>query len=198
MTAITASHLIENAIGGSGRDRLIGNQADNELTGNGRADKLSGRAGADHLLGGSGSDTLWGGLDADVFVFTALSDSRVGKHRDVIKDFSTAQGDQDRSEGARRRDRDQLSLHRREQFQRRRRHALCKERSQHRCRWRRPRRFSNQGRRPPFGSRLPLEPVSPTYRCLTLTATARVSSTTTLSPGLMAFSPGTDGSTLTT
>lgn len=86
--------LIENAIGGSGHDRLIGNQADNELVGNGRGDKLLGRAGADHLLGGFGSDALWGGLDADVFVFTALSESRVGKYRDVIKDFSTLQGDQ--------------------------------------------------------------------------------------------------------
>lgn len=85
--------LIENAIGGSGRDRLIGNQADNELTGNGRADLLSGRAGADHLFGGSGSDAMRGGLDADMFVFTALSDSRVGRHRDVIKDFNSSEGD---------------------------------------------------------------------------------------------------------
>jgi Ca2+-binding RTX toxin-like protein len=87
------SSLIENAIGGSGHDRLIGNDADNELSGNGRGDKLSGHAGADHLFGGPGSDILRGGLDADVFVFTGLSESRVGKHRDVIKDFSTAQGD---------------------------------------------------------------------------------------------------------
>jgi serralysin len=86
--------LIENVIGGSGRDRLIGNQADNELTGNGRGDKISGRDGADHLFGGRGIDTLWGGVDADVFVFTALFESRVGKYRDVIKDFSTLQGDQ--------------------------------------------------------------------------------------------------------
>ena len=85
--------LIENAIGGSGRDRLLGNQADNELTGNGRADLLSGRAGADHLFGGSGSDAMRGGLDADAFVFTALSDSRVGGHRDVIKDFNSPEGD---------------------------------------------------------------------------------------------------------
>jgi serralysin len=28
-----------------------------------------------------------------MFVFTGLLDSRVGKHRDVIKDFSTLQGD---------------------------------------------------------------------------------------------------------
>jgi serralysin len=88
----TAS-LIENAIGGSGHDRLTGNQADNELTGNGRGDKLSGHDGADHLLGGPGSDRLWGGADADVFVFTGLHESRVGKQRDVIKDFSTLQGD---------------------------------------------------------------------------------------------------------
>ena len=88
------SSLIENAIGGSGHDRLIGNQADNELTGNGRGDTLSGHAGADLLFGGLGSDRLWGGADSDVFVFTGLLESRVGQHRDVIKDFSTAQGDQ--------------------------------------------------------------------------------------------------------
>jgi serralysin len=87
------SSLIENAIGGSGHDRLIGNQADNELSGNGRGDRLSGHAGADHLFGGPGSDILRGGLDADVFVFAAVLESRVGKHRDVIKDFSTTQGD---------------------------------------------------------------------------------------------------------
>ncbi len=36
---------------------------------------------------------LWGGIDADVFVFTALFESRVGKYRDVIKDFNSSEGD---------------------------------------------------------------------------------------------------------
>jgi serralysin len=36
---------------------------------------------------------LRGGLDADVFVFAAVLESRPGKHRDVITDFSTTQGD---------------------------------------------------------------------------------------------------------
>jgi serralysin len=85
--------LIENAIGGSGRDRLIGNQADNELIGNGGGDTIAGRDGSDHLLGGFGHDVLVGGLGADFFIFAELLDSRIGKTRDWILDFNSAQGD---------------------------------------------------------------------------------------------------------
>jgi len=83
--------LIENAIGGIASDRLIGNLADNELTGNRGHDALSGRDGSDRLLGGFGSDVLVGGNDADFFIFTELLDSRVGKLRDWIRDFSTGE-----------------------------------------------------------------------------------------------------------
>jgi serralysin len=85
--------LIENAKGGTASDRLIGNQADNELTGNGGHDTLSGRDGSDHLRGGFGCDVLFGGNDADVFVYAELLESRVGKLRDWIRDFSHVQGD---------------------------------------------------------------------------------------------------------
>ncbi|MDO8976781.1 M10 family metallopeptidase C-terminal domain-containing protein [Reyranella sp.] len=60
--------VVENAIGGSGNDRLIGNSSDNMLDGGGGADSLSGGAGNDRLVirdlmfelanGGSGIDTL--------------------------------------------------------------------------------------------------------------------------------------------
>ena len=88
-----ARSLIENAIGGSGRDRLIGNQADNELTGNGGGDTISGRDGSDHLLGGIGADVLVGGIGADFFIFADVLESRVGKTRDWIRDFNSSQGD---------------------------------------------------------------------------------------------------------
>lgn len=57
--------LIENAIGGSGRDSISGNQADNELSGNANRDKLYGLEGEDELNGGRGRDLLVGGDDDD-------------------------------------------------------------------------------------------------------------------------------------
>lgn len=85
--------LIENAVGGSGSDRIIGNVADNTLTGNGGADVIKGGDGNDTLIGDGGHDVLTGGTGADSFVFDTLHDSVVGARRDVIKDFSEAQGD---------------------------------------------------------------------------------------------------------
>jgi serralysin len=62
--------IIENAIGGAGKDRIIGNSADNEIT------------------GGGGLDTMTGGLGDDTFIFLSVADSRAGaKARDVITDF---------------------------------------------------------------------------------------------------------------
>jgi serralysin len=68
--------LIENAIGGSGNDRITGNDATNEL---------EGRAGSDVLDGLLGSDVLVGGAGADDFVFSSeLSPANV----DRITDFA--------------------------------------------------------------------------------------------------------------
>ncbi|MBM6595822.1 M10 family metallopeptidase [Microvirga pudoricolor] len=53
--------LIENAIGGSGNDRITGNAAANTLTGNGGNDTLEGNGGNDLLYGGAGADRLIGG-----------------------------------------------------------------------------------------------------------------------------------------
>ena len=55
--AVAYGAVIENAVGGSGADRLIGNSAANRLDGGAGADTLEGGAG-DTLVGGSGSDTV--------------------------------------------------------------------------------------------------------------------------------------------
>ncbi|MEO1544762.1 MAG: M10 family metallopeptidase, partial [Pseudomonadota bacterium] len=49
---------IENAVGGSGNDRIIGNVRDNSLVGNVGDDTLLGGEGQDAYYGGTGSDTL--------------------------------------------------------------------------------------------------------------------------------------------
>jgi Ca2+-binding RTX toxin-like protein len=51
--------LIENAITGTGNDRLDGNDADNVLKGMEGNDTLTGRLGNDILVGGSGSDVAY-------------------------------------------------------------------------------------------------------------------------------------------
>lgn len=70
--------LIENALGGSGNDRMTGNDADNLLNGNAGADTLSGGAGRDRLIGGAGADTLNGGADNDILRGDNGSDILIG------------------------------------------------------------------------------------------------------------------------
>jgi len=83
-----ARSLIENAIGGSGNDRIIGNVADNRLTGNGGNDTLIGGTGNDTLLGGNGRDQLTGGDGSDTFRFDRGPETgRTVTTRDVIADF---------------------------------------------------------------------------------------------------------------
>lgn len=75
--------MIENAVSGSGNDRLIGNgggdvlsgRAGNDtLTGGGRDDTLFGGPGNDLLNGGAGHNVLYGGPGHDTFLFnTALN-----------------------------------------------------------------------------------------------------------------------------
>ncbi len=57
--------LIENAIGGSGDDRISGNQAQNRLEGGNGDDTLLGVDGDDNLFGNAGNDRLNGGLGND-------------------------------------------------------------------------------------------------------------------------------------
>jgi serralysin len=59
-----ARSLIENAIGGTGNDRIEGNRAINTLRGNNGEDTLIGAGGNDNLYGGEGNDTIWGDREA--------------------------------------------------------------------------------------------------------------------------------------
>ena len=77
--------LIENAVGGSGNDRLFGNQADNHLTGNGGNDYLDGGTGADIMTGGTGDDTYVIDNPGDV----AIEQSGEGNDS-LITDFTTS------------------------------------------------------------------------------------------------------------
>lgn len=78
--------LIENAVGGSGSDRITGNAARNTLTGNAGNDTLSGSSGNDILDGGTGHDVLTGGSGSDTFVFR---DHRPGSaFYDKVTDFN--------------------------------------------------------------------------------------------------------------
>jgi Ca2+-binding RTX toxin-like protein len=72
--SIAAGVVIENAIGGSGADRIEGNAAANVVlagagndlvNGYGGDDVLSGNQGQDTLFGGDGADRLFGGRESD-------------------------------------------------------------------------------------------------------------------------------------
>jgi Ca2+-binding RTX toxin-like protein len=71
-----------------------GNALANIITGNGGGNQLNGGGGDDILIGAGGQDNLTGGNGADLFVFRTIGESGVGGGtRDVITDFSRAQGD---------------------------------------------------------------------------------------------------------
>ena len=59
---------IENAIGGSGDDRLVGEDNPNRLEGGAGADTLSGMGGADTLIGGAGNDIIAGNDGFDTII----------------------------------------------------------------------------------------------------------------------------------
>ena len=92
-----ARSLIENATGGSGKDRINGNDAANTLLGGAASDRLSAYKGADVVKGGAGNDRITGGLGGDVltgnagrdtFVYLSIRDSgRTNASRDTITDF---------------------------------------------------------------------------------------------------------------
>ncbi len=76
--------VIENAIGGSGDDRMIGNDAANNLAGGGGRDTLIGGAGADTLNGGAGGDQLFGGSGGDHLAGGAQIDTLAGGDGDDL------------------------------------------------------------------------------------------------------------------
>ena len=90
--AIALGTVIENAVGGSGGDRLVGNEAGNRLAGGAGDDVLEGRGGSDILSGGAGADFLSGGAGADELVGgdgqDIFGDLVVNISGDTIHDFS--------------------------------------------------------------------------------------------------------------
>jgi serralysin len=84
--AIAYGTTIENAIGGSGNDRIIGNNVTNVLKGG---------DGADTLSGGDGVDALYGGAADDVFLIekNATLVGSKGLSIDVIMDFDQKSGE---------------------------------------------------------------------------------------------------------
>ena len=108
MTAVEADRILNgtaandtlNGAGGNdtlngqaGNDRLVGAGGNDSLSGLIGSDTLDGGAGNDWLLGGVGRDVLTGGTGADLFSFVTLADSSPGSIRDLITDFSRAEGD---------------------------------------------------------------------------------------------------------
>jgi Ca2+-binding RTX toxin-like protein len=71
--------IIENAIGGSGNDKLTGNTANNSLDGGSGNDTLYGGAGNDifdwDAAKRTGDDVFYGGLGDDVFVLSSVNDA---------------------------------------------------------------------------------------------------------------------------
>ncbi len=69
---------VENAMGGSGDDKMVGTDGPNAFFGNGGNDGLQGNGGDDHLYGGDDDDTLWGDAGNDTVAGGDGADSMVG------------------------------------------------------------------------------------------------------------------------
>lgn len=113
--AIAAGVVIEDAVGGSGSDKISGNAVANKLSGNAGNDIINGLVGSDVILGGLGNDTLNGGTENDIltggtgrdimtggagaddFDFNSVAEIGKAATRDVIKDFAHLQDDIDLS-----------------------------------------------------------------------------------------------------
>jgi Ca2+-binding RTX toxin-like protein len=77
----------DRLFGGNGRDGLWGGSGTDLLSGDGGSDLIFGGDGNDRIDGGRGNDQMTGDLGADQFTFRDRSG------RDVITDFSVAEGD---------------------------------------------------------------------------------------------------------
>lgn len=84
--------VIENAIGGSGRDTFVGNAADNNFSGNAGADYFYASGGNDVFDGGTGVDTaVFSGLASDYTIATngagntVVTDNRAGSPDGVVE-----------------------------------------------------------------------------------------------------------------
>jgi Ca2+-binding RTX toxin-like protein len=90
----SASFFIENFTdvrGTINSDTVVGDALANSFTGGGGNDTLNTGAGNDTLSGGAGNDILIGGTGADRFRFDAPLNAAT--NRDIVSDFSIAQGD---------------------------------------------------------------------------------------------------------
>ncbi|WP_051148251.1 M10 family metallopeptidase [Sphingomonas phyllosphaerae] len=76
--AIARGTIIENAITGSGNDRIKGNDVANRLEGSAGNDTMFGMGGDDTLVGGAGADTLDGGIGDDTLLGGAEADTLDG------------------------------------------------------------------------------------------------------------------------
>ncbi len=91
--SIALGAVIENAVGGSGKDIILGNKSKNSLLGGIGNDILNGLAGNDSILGGLGKDNLTGGLGKDTFIFNSKNEIGKGAIRELITDFTHKQKD---------------------------------------------------------------------------------------------------------
>ncbi len=76
--------VIENALGGSGNDRIIGNSAANLLRGGAGNDSLVGNSGNDTLMGDRGADRMWGGRGNDTYTIDSSGDAIVERQGEGI------------------------------------------------------------------------------------------------------------------
>jgi len=97
--AIALGVTIENAVGGSGNDKISGNAFANNLQGGLGNDNLSGKSGNDFLSGGGGNDALNGGDDNDILNGDSGNDTlKGGKGEDTLNgglDNDILNGDDD-------------------------------------------------------------------------------------------------------
>ncbi|MFZ5619124.1 MAG: M10 family metallopeptidase C-terminal domain-containing protein [Pseudomonadota bacterium] len=84
--SIARGVIIENAIGGAGRDTITGNDAANLLIGGAGADSLIGAIGADTLNGGDNGDVLSGDVGDDLLLGGAGNDVIAGGADNDVSD----------------------------------------------------------------------------------------------------------------
>ncbi len=92
-TISTSSTVSGQPKASEGEDTIYGLGGADTISGAGGGDYIDGGDGNDSITGGLGADWLIGGTGADKFIYTATSESTAAA-RDVIADFSRAEGDQ--------------------------------------------------------------------------------------------------------